>query len=170
MIIGIDEVGRGCWAGPVVAAAVGLEPGMLMEGLNDSKLLSATSRLKLVSQIQATTQQIGIGWVWPQEINKVGLTESVRLAMQRAFDQLTLSATEIIIDGSYNFLAHIPNTVPIVKADGSVSAVSAASVIAKVARDTYMIKIAKKYPEYGFESRDGRSGQVQSDLYRSASY
>lgn len=155
MIIGIDEVGRGCWAGPLVAAAVGLpdEHGIL--GLNDSKKLSAKKRLQLTSDIRNVTEIIGIGWVWPREINKMGLTESVKLAMQRAVDELNLTEHLIIIDGNINYLSHLPNTEAIIKADGLIPAVSAASIIAKVARDTYMIQIASKYPQYSFEKHVG---------------
>ncbi len=155
MYIGIDEVGRGCWAGPLVAAAVGFDSDIQITGLNDSKLLSAKKRLALVQQIQLATTHIGIGWVWPREINEIGLTESVRLAMQRAVDLISVAYDEIVIDGNYNYLDHLESTRAEVKADGTVAAVSAASVIAKVARDTYMIKLASKYPLYGFEKHVG---------------
>lgn len=155
MIIGIDEVGRGCWAGPVVAAAVGLPDDHAIFGLDDSKKLSAKSRVQLMKEVQKVTQVIGIGWVWPREINQLGLTESVRLAMQRAVDKITLGNNTVIIDGNSNYLAHLPHTEAVIKADGSVAAVSAASIIAKVARDTYMVQIAEKYTEYGFEKHVG---------------
>lgn len=167
MIIGIDEVGRGCWAGPLVAAAVGLDDSAVISGLTDSKKLTAKKRRLLVVEIQRITDIIGIGWVWPKEINKIGLTESVRLAMLRAISSLDFHGNHIIIDGNVDYLDGIlhkespcnretPCRVEaIVKADGSIQAVSAASVIAKVARDAYMEKIAKKYPEYGFERHVG---------------
>lgn len=155
MIVGLDEVGRGCWAGPLVAAAVGLPSDHTIVGLNDSKLLSAKKRQALVKQIREVTDQIGIGWVWPREINEIGLTESVKLAMQRAFDELSQKPSEVIIDGSINYLRHIANSSAIIKADGSIPAVSAASIVAKVARDMYMIQISEEYPEYGFEKHVG---------------
>ncbi len=155
MIIGIDEVGRGCWAGPLVAAAVGLIDGHAINGLNDSKKLSAKKRLQLVGEIRKATTAIGIGWVWPREINTIGLTESVRLAMQRAVDEIELLNHQIIIDGNYNYLEHMHRTEAVIKADGTVAAVSAASIIAKVARDAYMTQIALKYPLYGFEKHVG---------------
>lgn len=155
MIIGIDEVGRGCWAGPLVAAAVGLDDACVIPGLDDSKKLTAKKRLLLTREIQKQTNQIGIGWVWPREINEIGLTESVRLAMQRAVDSLSYAESEIIIDGNINYLAHIPRTKAIIKADGTIPTVSAASIVAKVARDTYMQQIAEKYPEFGFEKHVG---------------
>ena len=155
MIIGIDEVGRGCWAGPLVAAAVGFEEHIEIPGLTDSKQLSAKKRRQLITVIQNTTSYIGVGWVWPKEINNLGLTESVRLAMQRAIDQVEIGDHEIIIDGSYNFLEHLPNTSPVIRADGTNQSVSAASVVAKVLRDEYMIEVSKKYPQYGFETNVG---------------
>lgn len=154
-IIGIDEVGRGCWAGPLVAAAVKLSSEQMIDGLNDSKLLSAKKRNDLTTKIKNTTDQIGIGWVSPQEINKLGLTESVRLAMDRAVRLLEVAPTDqIIIDGNIDYLS-LPSSKAVVKADGSVSAVSAASIIAKVARDGYMAELAKEYPQYGFEKHVG---------------
>ena len=155
MVIGIDEVGRGCWAGPVVAAAVELTEEHPLSRLTDSKKLSAKARTELTVQIQESAVQYGIAWVWPREINKIGLTESVRLAMQRAIDELTLDGQAVIIDGNYNFLPHIKNTSTLVKADAIIPAVSAASIIAKVARDHYMQEIGRKYPDYGFEKHVG---------------
>lgn len=161
-MIGIDEVGRGCWAGPLVAAAVDLDDDLLLNELDDSKKLSAKKRSSISVQLQKLANQIGIGWVWPHEINEIGLTASVKLAMQRAIDEMALEAQEIVIDGNINYLDHIANTVAVVRADGSVQAVSAASVIAKVARDAYMVEVAKKYPEYGFEKHVGYGTKMHS--------
>jgi ribonuclease HII len=155
MIIGIDEVGRGCWAGPLVASAVGLPEGIEIFGLTDSKKLSAKRRAELLRDIQQATTTIGVGWVWPREINTLGLTKSVQLAMQRAIDSVAVQYSKIIIDGNINYLPHLPSSEAVIKADGSVAAVSAASIVAKVARDTYMIKIAEKYADYGFEKHVG---------------
>lgn len=155
MIVGIDEVGRGCWAGPLVAAAVGLDEEINIAELTDSKKLSARKRRELVNIIRATTDVIGVGWVWPKEINQLGLTKSVQLAMRRAVETIDTKNSKIIIDGSINYLPDIEQTGAVIKADVSVQAVSAASVIAKVARDAYMIEISKKYPQYGFESHVG---------------
>lgn len=154
-MIGIDEVGRGCWAGPLVAAAVEFAEDVEILGLTDSKKLTAKRRVFLVQEIKAQATSIGVGWVFPKEINALGLTETVRLAMQRAIDQITLSGQDIIIDGNYNYLPKIPNTSAVIKADGSLQAASAASVIAKVLRDEYMAQLATKYPQYGFERHVG---------------
>lgn len=156
MIIGIDEVGRGCWAGPLVAAAVALPLNHAIDGLVDSKKLSAKKRTVIANEIRSAQSDIGIGWVWPTEINQLGLSKSVQLAMQRAFNELAaIDHQEVIIDGSINFLSHLPKTKAVIKADGSIPEVSAASIVAKVARDEYMIEVAKKYPHYGFEKHVG---------------
>jgi len=131
--VGIDEVGRGCWAGPLVAGAVILHKPL--QGLKDSKKLSKKQREALAVEIELFAAAIGLGWVEPAEIDKIGLTEAVRLAMQRAADEIKVHYDEIIIDGNINYLAQDIRSKVIVKADDSVSAVSAASIVAKVARD-----------------------------------
>src|SRR6266540_2646604 len=156
MIIGVDEVGRGCLAGPLVAGAVLL--GKPIRGLKDSKQLTKAEREKFDARIRARAIAYGLGWVSADELDTVGLTEAVRRAMQRAVAQLLetpVEYSEIIIDGNYNFLRDIPLTRPIIKADATVPAVSAASIIAKVARDTYMAEAAKDFPGYKFESHVG---------------
>jgi ribonuclease HII len=155
MIIGIDEVGRGCLAGPLLAAAVEFDNGIDIIGVKDSKKLSRCQREGLVPMIESQSSQYGIGWVWPEEINKIGLTESVRLAMQRAIDKLDINDQTIIIDGNYNYLNHIDGSSCLIKADDLVQQVAAASVLAKVARDKYMYDISTKYPGYLFEKNVG---------------
>jgi ribonuclease HII len=153
IIVGIDEVGRGCWAGPLVAGAVIL--GKPIGGLKDSKKLSKKQREKLAAEIQIKAIAIGLGWVTPAEVDELGLTLAVGLAMKRALEQVTAAYDEIIIDGNCNFFPENPKARAVIKADDSVPAVSAASIIAKVARDNYMAEIAAKYPDYGFESHVG---------------
>jgi len=153
MIVGIDEVGRGCWAGPVVAGAVLLTQPVA--GLKDSKKLSARQREKLAAAVYASGAAVGLGWVTPAEVDDVGLTQAVRLAMERALEQIAVPNQEIIIDGNLNFLAHVPRSSALIKADDSVPAVSAASIVAKVARDAYMAELAVQFPQYGFEKHVG---------------
>jgi ribonuclease HII len=153
MLVGIDEVGRGCWAGPLLAGAVVLAEPIL--GLKDSKKLSKKQRERLDAEIRVQALAFGIGWVTPREVDEHGLTLAVKMAMQRALSQILLPYDEIIIDGSLNFLRENPKALALIKADDSVPAVSAASIIAKVARDTYMAEIARTYPGYGFESHVG---------------
>lgn len=101
MIVGIDEVGRGCWAGPVVAAAVLL--GNPIVGLNDSKKLTKRARERLDADIRLGALAYGIGWVSPADIDAWGLTEAVRVAMRRAFAVITMPYERIVIDGNHNF-------------------------------------------------------------------
>lgn len=160
--MGIDEVGRGCWAGPLVAGAVIL--GQDIAGLADSKKLSQTKRTLLSQEIMATSH-VGLGWVTPAEVDKLGLTEAVRLAMQRALSEITAPYDEIIIDGNYNFLPHDARARAVVKADGTVPAVSAASIVAKVARDHYMASEAHaQFPLYEFAKHVGYGTKLHQAL------
>jgi ribonuclease HII len=151
--VGIDEVGRGCWAGPLVAGAVILSSPIA--GLKDSKKLTKAQREKLAAEIQVQALAIGLGWVNPDEIDALGLTESVRLAMTRAVQEITDTFDEIIIDGNINYFPGDPRARALIKADDSVPAVSAASIIAKVARDAFMTHAALDFPGYGFEAHAG---------------
>ncbi len=151
--VGIDEVGRGCWAGPVVAGAVILKDSIL--GLKDSKKLSKKRREELTIHIKSDAIAIGLGWVEASIVDKVGITEAVRMAMQEALDQIEVDYDEVIIDGHLNFLPDHPKTRAVIKADDTVPSVSAASIVAKVARDNYMSEVAVDYPDYGFPQHVG---------------
>lgn len=159
-VLGIDEVGRGPWAGPLVIGACILPqpyPDWCHQ-LTDSKKLSAKKRQEL-NQLILAESITSTGWVYSQEIDKIGLSSALNLATQRAIRKIPAQAfDEVIIDGIGNFLANTEFakiTTTLKKADLLVKEVSAASIIAKVARDKYMIKIAKKYPNYGFEKHVG---------------
>ncbi len=152
MVVGIDEVGRGPWAGPVVAGAVFLTRSV--EGLKDSKKLSAKKRTELDAIIRQSAK-VGLGWVYSNEIDRVGLTQAVAKAMRLAHQALDKPADEIIIDGNINYLKDIGGSRAVIKAEDKFPAVAAASIVAKVARDAYMVKMAKKYPDYGFEKHVG---------------
>lgn len=158
MILGIDEVGRGPWAGPLVVGAVVLPETHTLDGLTDSKKLTAKKRATLNEEIKSQALGWGLGWVPAEEIDEVGLSAALKLATIRAVEAVTAPYHEIIIDGTINFLKETNKgtyvtTMP--KADLLVPAVSAASIIAKVARDTYMEEQALVYPGYGFESHVG---------------
>lgn len=153
MIVGVDEVGRGCLAGPVVAGAVLLR--RRIPGLRDSKKLTRLQRERLDLIIRKQAVAFGLGWVTPQELDTLGLTAAVRLAMERAIAEITVPYDEIIIDGNYNFLQNDSRSRCVVKADDSVPAVSAASILAKVARDRFMVEAASTYPGYFFERHVG---------------
>lgn len=163
--VGIDEVGRGCWAGPLVAGAVILDKPIA--GLRDSKKLRKKRREALAVEIQLTAAAYGLGWVWPEEIDELGLTASVRLAMQRALDQITGEYDELIIDGNLNFFPENTKARAVIKADDSIPAVSAASIIAKVARDNYMAgEAAGKYPNYQFEKHVGYGTKLHIEMLK----
>ena len=157
MILGIDEVGRGPWAGPLVVGAVVLG-GANITGLTDSKKLSKKRREALDIIIRKEAQAIGLGWVSAPELDELGMSEALRLATRRAVEQINVPYHEIIIDGTINFLADTAKgqyvtTMP--KADLLVPSVSAASIIAKVARDAYMDEQDEVYPGYNFSSHAG---------------
>lgn len=157
MILGIDEVGRGPWAGPLVVGAVVLG-GAEIEGLADSKKLSKKRRDELAPLIYERAQAVGLGWVDAQELDTIGMSEALRLATRRAVEKINVPYHEIIIDGTINLLdgtakgAYV-TTLP--KADALIPSVSAASIIAKVARDAFMTEQDLIYPGYGFSAHAG---------------
>lgn len=157
MILGIDEVGRGPWAGPLVVGAVVLG-GVTIEGLTDSKKLTKKRRDELDIIIREQAAGYGLGWVTATEIDEIGLSEALKLATKRAVEQVKTPYHEIIIDGTINFLSgttkgHYVKTMP--KADLLMPSVSAASIIAKVARDNYMAEQDNIYDGYKFASHVG---------------
>jgi ribonuclease HII len=146
-MIGIDEVGRGAWAGPLLVCAARLNKKIA--GLKDSKELSRSQREKLVDVISSNAD-IGYGWVGADEIDDIGLSEALKLATARAVIDIGFTPLEeVIIDGMVNFLPDI-KAKTIIKADSLFPVVSAASIMAKVARDKYMIAIGEKYNNYDF--------------------
>ena len=161
-ILGIDEVGRGPLAGPLVVGAVILpkEEKEWFAGLKDSKKLSAKKR-EVLNEVILKEAAAGLGWVSNVELDEVGISEALRLATKRAVkavQRLHAPFSQIVIDGKVNFLMGTPlesYVSTVVKADDLIREVSAASIVAKQARDKYMISIAEKYPEYGFEKHVG---------------
>jgi ribonuclease HII len=157
MILGIDEVGRGPWAGPLVIGAVVLG-GEKIEGLTDSKKLSKKRREELDVIIRDKAAGFGLGWVSSAEIDEIGLSAALKLATIRAVEQVKATYHEIIIDGTINFLAETSKgqyVTTLKKADLLIPSVSAASIIAKVARDAFMTEQDLLYPGYNFSSHVG---------------
>jgi ribonuclease HII len=157
MILGIDEVGRGPWAGPLVVGAVVLG-GIEISGLTDSKKLSKKRRDELDLIIREHAAGYGLGWVSAAEIDEIGLSEALKLATIRAVEQVKAPYHEIMIDGTINFLKETSKgqyvtTLP--KADLLIPSVSAASIIAKVARDNFMAEQDLIHPGYNFTSHVG---------------
>ena len=157
IILGIDEVGRGPWAGPLVIGAVIL-PDVFSTQLTDSKKLSPKKRTELAAIINDQASATSLGWVSAQELDQIGLSEALKLATRRALEQISAPFHEIIIDGTVNFLKSTPlehHVTTLKKADLLIPAVSAASIIAKVARDRYMADLISIYPHHGFEKHVG---------------
>ncbi len=157
MILGVDEVGRGPWAGPLVVGAVVLGD-IQVDGLTDSKKLSAKRRKELSLEIHDKAEAVGLGWVEASELDEIGMSQSLVEATKRAVAQIKVPYHEIIIDGTINFLADTGKgqyVTTLKKADLLIASVSAASIVAKVARDEYMTEQSEAYPEYGFESHSG---------------
>lgn len=153
--IGIDEVGRGCWAGPLLVVAARAKT-TLPEGLKDSKQLSAITRERLHTDIVETCE-LGEGWVQPEEIDQLGLAGAMRLGVQRALMNLGVNHDEpIIMDGLVDYCPEeFTNVQTVAKADALHPIVSAASIYAKVTRDAHMTRAAQFYPFYGFEKHVG---------------
>lgn len=154
IIAGVDEAGRGPLAGPVYAAAVILH-GVQIEGLNDSKKLSERKRELLFDLIINKAVAYGIAWATPEEIDRLNILQATYLAMQRAVEQLKLEPTFIQVDGN-----RYPTTLKIsgeaiVKGDSKVQEIMAASILAKVSRDRYMLQMAEQYPQYNFIKHKG---------------
>ena len=165
MILGIDEVGRGAWAGPLVVGAVVLGTAEIV-GLNDSKLLTTKKREILNDEILIKADGVGLGWVDAEELDKIGLSEALRVATRRAVEQIDSPYHEIIIDGTINFLDGTSKgqyVTTLKKADQLVPSVSAASIVAKVARDKYMQEQDKNYPGYGFRRNVGYGTKLHID-------
>ncbi len=157
MILGIDEAGRGPWAGPLVVGAVVLGE-VRIDGLTDSKKLSKKRREALYDEVTARAKAWASGWVSVAELDEVGMSQALKLATRRAVEQITVPYSEIIIDGTVNFLADTGKSKyvkTLSKADLLISCVSAASIIAKVERDRYMTSQDSDYPDYGFSSHAG---------------
>jgi ribonuclease HII len=136
-----------------VAGAVALDTGIT--GLRDSKKLSKRQREALAPQITAQALAVGLGWVWPAEIDTHGLTWAVRTAMARALEDAAVAYDELIIDGNINYFPADPRARAIIRADDTVPSVSAASILAKVARDNYMTALGEQYAGYGFAKHVG---------------
>lgn len=158
IIAGMDEAGRGSWAGPVVAAAVILPRGLRLPGLNDSKLVQPEKR-KILFQKITQTCDYGIGLATHLEVDEQGLLHATFLAFQRALENLKAKPDHLLVDGRDHFKFKVPHT-SIIRGDRKLRCISAASIVAKVARDEIMIEYGVEFPEYGFERHKGYGTQA----------
>lgn len=155
-IAGLDEVGRGCFAGPVVAAAVILPQNFPeTDGINDSKLLSPRQRERLAGIIRKNALAYSIAEISVREINKKGIGKSSQMAFRIALKDLKIKPDYILIDAFYIRHVNRKNQKPIIKGDRKSVTIAAASIIAKVYRDELMRRLDRKYPRYGFKTHKG---------------
>ncbi|HHX36374.1 MAG TPA: ribonuclease HII [Clostridiaceae bacterium] len=153
-VAGVDEAGRGPLAGSVFAAAVILSPERPLIGLNDSKKMSEKERERLYDLIKTNAETWGIGFATETEIDEINILQATRLAMRRALAVLDPAPSFVLFDWIKSDYNDHPSEY-IKKGDQSVNAIAAASILAKVERDHYMLEMAKQYPGYGFESNKG---------------
>ncbi|BCV27425.1 ribonuclease HII [Shewanella algae] len=154
LVAGVDEVGRGPLVGDVVTAAVILDPANPISGLNDSKKLSEKKRDALYEEILAKALAVSVGRASPAEIDELNILHATMLAMQRAVAGLNVRPEKVLVDGNRTPDFGLPSAA-VVKGDGLIPAISAASIIAKVTRDREMAELDSRHPEYGFAAHKG---------------
>lgn len=173
-IAGVDEAGRGCLAGPVVAGAAVLANGFSLPGLTDSKALTAQRREALYPQIRSQALAWGIGMAWPWEIDEHNILEATFLAMGRAVAALQRPVELLLVDGDKIVPGHALHACGIgalhqraeIKGDARIPAISAASILAKVWRDRFMTAMDRRYPGYGFAGHKGYGAKVHLEALR----
>lgn len=158
-VCGVDEAGRGPWAGPVSAAAVILDPARTPAGLDDSKKLGERRREALEVEIKASALAWGVGFASVGEIAELNILQATGLAMRRAVEALAVVPAFILVDGSYRFDLPAPVR-PVVRGDSLSASIAAASILAKTARDRVMVELDKAWPEYGFAAHKGYHAPV----------
>ena len=163
---GCDEAGRGCLAGPVFAAAVILPKDFYHPLLNDSKQLTASQREKLRPIIESNAISWGVAAISPQEIDELNILRASITGMHRALDMLSVRPESILVDGNRFYKYHdIPHTC-VVKGDGKYASIAAASILAKVSRDRFMLEKTKEYPQYEFEKHKGYGTKLHYEKIR----
>ena len=156
VVVGIDEVGRGSWAGPLMVGAAVLPRGRRVNGVRDSKLLTEAEREHLFDRVAGWCDAWAVGGASQEECDELGMAEAQRVAARRAIDGLGTAVDVAVIDGKWDFLRGVvPHTKMIVKADLLCLSVSAASILAKVTRDRIMRAESEHYPAYAFDSNKG---------------
>jgi ribonuclease HII len=169
-VAGVDEAGRGPLAGPVVAAAVILRPGIVIDGVGDSKQLDAATRERLDAAIRREALYYGIGWADPAEIDALNILEATFLAMRRAILALAVTPRRLLVDGNrlprLSGLGSCQSGLAVVRGDATVPAIGAASILAKTARDAYMRRADALYPAYRFADHKGYGTPRHCELLR----
>lgn len=163
IICGVDEAGRGPLAGPVYAAAVILPKGHIVEGVNDSKKISEKKRDMLFDKIIEECVCYSVGVATEKEIDEINILQATFLAMRRAVDGLEIKPDIALIDGNKRPGLDIAEQ-EIIKGDAKSANIAAASIIAKVSRDRYMLKMAEKYPKYQFEKHKGYGTKLHYEM------
>ena len=164
-VCGVDEAGRGPWAGPVSAAAVILDPARVPAGLNDSKLLTAKARERLEDVIKTEAVAWCVAFASHEEIAALNILQATGLAMRRAIEGLSVAAAFALVDGNYAFALPCPVR-PVVKGDSLSCSIAAASILAKTARDRLMVEMDAVYPGYGFAAHKGYHAEVHVEALR----
>ena len=164
-IAGVDEVGRGPLAGPVVAAAVVLAPGTFVEGAADSKRLSAAVRERVFPEVLSVASAVAIGAASVREIDRLNVLEATALAMRRALERLSITPDHVVLDGlPMRGLGRAHDAV--VDGDAQIHSIACASIVAKVVRDRLMRRLALRYPGYGWERNAGYGTRDHLDALR----
>lgn len=162
-IAGVDEVGRGPLAGPVVAAAVILPQDFDLLGVDDSKKLSPKKREELCEAIKEKALAWSVGWVGPERIDEINILEATKEAMAQAVNGLKIHPDHVLIDGNFTVKALALPQTAIVKGDANSTSIAAASILAKVTRDKYMEEMDAVYPSYAFASNKGYGTKAHYD-------
>ena len=164
-VCGVDEAGRGPWAGPVSAGAVILDFKRIPEGLNDSKKLTARARERLEIEIMESAVAWGVGFASVEEIAALNIVGATGLAMRRAIEAMKVAPVFALVDGKYRFPLPCP-VKTVIGGDGVSASIAAASILAKVARDRIMHEMDALYPGYGFAAHKGYGAQAHIDALR----
>ena len=164
-VCGVDEAGRGPWAGPVSAGAVILNPDDLPPGIDDSKALTEKRRAALEPEIKARAPAWGGGFAPAREIEELNILGATGLAMRRAIEALQIQPAAALVDGNYRFPLPCPIQT-VVKGDSLSLSIAAASILAKTARDRVMIEMDALYPAYGFARHKGYNAPIHAEALR----
>lgn len=154
VVVGMDEVGRGSWAGPLTVAAVVIPSDRRVNGIRDSKMLTPARREVLAERIRDWCRAVGVGHATAAECDDLGMSEAQRRAARRALEQLGCEPDSVLIDGKWDFVGN-GRTRTMVKGDARCLSIAAASIVAKVSRDRIMMDEAEHYPAYGFDQNKG---------------